>query len=147
MSIRKRTWPGPAGEERTAWVVDYRDNGGKRRSKQFKRKRDAETWLTMAAWQVAQGVHTPDSQSVTVGDAAADWLRRAEREGLEEVTQRSYRTRYSIHIARLFTDLAAFPQVAAYYARLAERPAFRAALPAPDAAYRIYTRERYFEPS
>ena len=54
---------------------------------------------------------------------------------------------YSIHIARLFTDLAAFPRVAAYYARLSERPAFRASLPAPDAAHRIYTRERYFEPS
>ena len=49
--------------------------------------------------------------------------------------------------SRLFTDLAAFPQVAAYYARLSQRPAFRAALPAPDAAHRIYTRERYFEPS
>lgn len=98
MSIRKRTWTTPSGEERVRWLVDYRDAGGKRRSKQFTRKRDAETWRTTAAWQVAQGVHTPDSQSVTIAHAASDWLRRAEREGLEEVTRRSYESRYRIHI-------------------------------------------------
>lgn len=36
-SIRRRNWTSPKGEEKTAWLVDYVDNGGKRRAKQFAR--------------------------------------------------------------------------------------------------------------
>ncbi len=70
MSIRKRTWRTPAGELKQAWLVDYRDNSGARRAKQFTRKKDAEAWQTEAAWQVSQGTHTPGSQSITVAKAA-----------------------------------------------------------------------------
>jgi len=35
MSIRKRTWTSPKGEQKEAWVVDYVDQGGKRRLKTF----------------------------------------------------------------------------------------------------------------
>jgi hypothetical protein len=38
MSVRKRTWIAPEGEEKTAWVVDYVDQGGRRRLKTFERK-------------------------------------------------------------------------------------------------------------
>ena len=41
-SIRKRAWLAPDGTERQAWQVDYRDAAGKRRSKQFDKKRDAD---------------------------------------------------------------------------------------------------------
>jgi hypothetical protein len=41
MSIRKRTWRTPqTGESREAWVVDYVDQSGQRRNKNFDRKRD-----------------------------------------------------------------------------------------------------------
>ncbi|WP_286240790.1 glutathione S-transferase family protein [Neptuniibacter halophilus] len=51
---------------------------------------------------------------------------------------------YSLHAGGLFTDLSAFPAVQAYYHRLAERPAFQASLPAPDAENRIYTQANYW---
>lgn len=55
---------------------------------------------------------------------------------------------YSLHVARLFTDLSQFPIAQAYYQRLAERSAFQASLPEPGAKNLIYTAENYWlEPS
>ena len=73
-AIRKRAWTSANGEAKTAWLVDYRDQAGKRRSKQFARKKDAESWLVSAAWQVSQGTHTHDRDSVTVREAAKLYL-------------------------------------------------------------------------
>jgi hypothetical protein len=42
-SIRKRTW-NSGGETKTAWVVDYFDQDGKRRLKTFARRADAKEW-------------------------------------------------------------------------------------------------------
>ena len=52
-SIRKRNWIAPDGAEKAGWQVDYRDQAGKRRRKQFDRKKEAEAWLTTAAYQVS----------------------------------------------------------------------------------------------
>lgn len=100
-SIRKREWTTPNGEKKTAWLVDYRDSSGARRCKQFVRKRDADAWSTTAAWEVSQGTHTPDSQSITIADAADQWLARARREGLERGTIKSYDQLVRLHIKPL----------------------------------------------
>lgn len=100
-SIRKRSWTTPAGEQKTAWQVDYKDNGGKRRSKQFTRKKDAEAWLVSAAWQVSQGTHTADSQSVTVAEAAKIWIDKAEAEDRERGTVEQYDQLARLHIIPL----------------------------------------------
>lgn len=42
---------------------------------------------------------------------------------------------YSVHIARYFTPLNAFPNLAAYYQRLSKRPAFQKSLPENPAIY------------
>jgi integrase len=97
-SVRKREWIAPSGEKKTAWQVDYRDNAGKRRSKQFTRKKDAEAWLTQAAWHVIQGTHTADSASITVDRACDLWLERGRAENLEESTLRGYEARARLHI-------------------------------------------------
>lgn len=97
-SIRKRAWPTPSGELKTAWIVDYKDASGKRRSKQFARRKDADAYLTKASWEVSQGTHTPDSQSITVEKAGANWIARAEREELEPSTIKSYREHLKLHI-------------------------------------------------
>lgn len=97
-SIRKREWVSPKGEAKTAWLVDYRDSAGARRSKQFARKKDAEAWSTQAAWHVSQGTHTADSQSVTVEKAGEHWLARARREGLEPTTIAAYDQHLRLHI-------------------------------------------------
>ncbi|HVM22075.1 MAG TPA: hypothetical protein VM308_02085 [Sphingomicrobium sp.] len=101
MSIRKRTWTSPAGETKTAWLVDYRDAGGHRRSKQFTRKKEAEAWLVNASWEVKQGTHTPDSKSITVDAAAHIWLDQSRREGLEPTTIAAYEQHVRLHIVPL----------------------------------------------
>lgn len=101
MSIRKRSWRDRGGEQHHAWLVDYRDSAGSRRSKQFARKRDAEAWQTSTAWQVSQGTHTPDSQSITVESAAKLWIGRAEAEGRERSTIKQYKELSRLHIVPL----------------------------------------------
>ena len=46
MSIRYRTWT-TGGTERSAWVVDYRDQAGTRRLKTFKTRSEAEEARTL----------------------------------------------------------------------------------------------------
>lgn len=100
-SIRKRSWTDARGEARQAWQVDYRDAAGKRRSKQFSRKKEAEVWSTQAAWQVCQGVHTPDSKSITVAAAADLWIAKAKAEGRERSTVKQYRELARLHVVPL----------------------------------------------
>lgn len=100
-AIRKRSWTDGQGEQRQAWLVDYRDAAGVRRAKQFARKKDAEAWSTTAAWQVSQGVHTADSQSVTVKEAGAIWIARVEADDRERATVANYRAILNRHIAPL----------------------------------------------
>jgi len=101
MAIRKRTWAAPDGTPKQAWLVDYRDQAGKRRSRQFATQKAAKEWATSAMWQVAQGTHTPDSQSVTVAAAAKLWVKRAEAEKLERATINQYETLVRLHIEPL----------------------------------------------
>lgn len=96
-SIRKRTWKS-GGETKTAWIIDYRDSAGARRGKTFERKKDAEAWLTNAAWEVSKGVHTADSQSVTVAEAAEMWIKVAETNDRERGTVQQYRQLADLHI-------------------------------------------------
>jgi integrase len=97
-AIRKRIWTAPSGEPKSAWLVDYRDQAGKRRSKQFARKKDADAWLTQAAWEVSKGLHTADSQSVSVSDATSIWLKMAEANERERGTIEQYETIARLHI-------------------------------------------------
>jgi integrase len=66
MSIRKRTWETAKGDAKEAWVVDYVDQGGKRRLKTFARKKDADTYEARAKVDIGEGVHTADSASITI---------------------------------------------------------------------------------
>lgn len=98
MSLRKREWVSPKGLKKTAWQVDYRDGAGIRRSKQFAKKKDADAWEAKTKVQVMQGLHTPDSQSVTVAKAGEIWVERARRDGLEPATVRDYDAVLRLHI-------------------------------------------------
>ena len=42
MAVRKRTWTTAKGEQREAWIVDYRDRQGDRHIETFARKKDAD---------------------------------------------------------------------------------------------------------
>ena len=69
MSVRKRNWTTPSGEVREAWIVDYRDQHGKRHLKTFPNKKAAEAWSVSALHEVQHGIHTPASVSKTVEEA------------------------------------------------------------------------------
>ena len=94
MSVRKRILKD--GEVR--WQVDYRDGAGARRHRQFPTKREADGFHAKARTEVATGIHTADSASITVKEAAQLWLARARRKGLEQGTMLYYREHVDLHI-------------------------------------------------
>ena len=98
MSIRKRTWTTAKGEAKEAWVVDYTDQGGKRRLKTFSKKKEAAAFRSRAHVEVRAGVHTPDSASVTVGHAAELWIESCHVTGLESATIDAYEQHIRLHI-------------------------------------------------
>jgi integrase len=109
MSVRKRTWTTPRGEQREAWVVDYSDQKGTRRLKTFARKRDADAYRAKAAIDIRAGIHIADSSSVTVSEAGQLWLQSREAAGVERTTYTGYREHLELHIMPLIgaTKLAA----------------------------------------
>jgi len=94
MSVRKRL----LSDGQTRWQTDYKDNAGIRRHRQFATKREAEAFLTKARSEVVAGIHTPDSASITVSEAADLWLARCERDALEPTTTLAYRQHLNLHI-------------------------------------------------
>lgn len=100
-SIRKREWTTEEGVTNTRWLVDYRDSAGKRRAKQFARKKDAQAWATTATWEVSQGTHTAESGSVTVAKAVELWIASAHAKDLETKTIAGYESTARLHIVPL----------------------------------------------
>jgi len=98
MSIRKRAWKTAAGDTKEAWVVDYTDQDGKRRLRTFDRRSKAKDFAATATVEIKQGVHTPESQSVTVSEAAQLWLEDCTANGLERATLAQYRQHVELHI-------------------------------------------------
>ena len=97
MSIRKRSWEA-GGEQRTAWVVDYVDQHGKRRLKTFDLKKDAEAWATNALHEVAQGIHARDVKTAII-DIVDAWISHCIDEGLERSTIEQRKRHLKLHIA------------------------------------------------
>jgi integrase len=100
MSIRKRTWKAGDGDAKTAWVVDYVDQSGKRRLKTFERKKDADDFHATAKVETKAGIHTAESSSITVAEAGERWLAACVNAGLERTTVDAYRSHVHLHINR-----------------------------------------------
>jgi integrase len=98
MSVRKRTWVTPGGEQREAWVVDYADQDGQRHIRTFQRKREAHEYHATVSVDVQQGIHTAPSRSITVAQAADNWIKYVELEGRERSTIAQYRQLVEQHI-------------------------------------------------
>lgn len=101
MAIRKREWTARDGEHRSAWQADYVDQMGKRRSKQFGRKKDAEAFLHRAQAEVRLGTHTVSRESMTVEQAAKNWLADRGGANLEPTTLAAYEQHVRLHIVPL----------------------------------------------
>jgi integrase len=98
MSVRKRSWVTKTGENKTAWVVDYADRGGKRRLKTFAKKREADAYATRVSTEIGHGIHS--AGPTTVAQAGELWIADRETE-LERATVVSYRQHLDLHIAPL----------------------------------------------
>jgi integrase len=99
MSLRKRVWMTSKGVEKEAWVVDYVDQTGKRHLKSFAKKKMADNFAATARTEVRAGMHTADSQSVTVSEAGRLWIATGEKNRLERSTLTMYRQQLTLHIA------------------------------------------------
>src|SRR5258708_13568732 len=97
MSVRKRTWT-TNGVTKEAWVVDYVDQQGHRHTETYTRKKDADDRHAVIKVDVAKGVHTPSSRSITVAQAANDWIDFVEIENRERSTLALYRQVVEKHI-------------------------------------------------
>ncbi|HEY0838000.1 MAG TPA: site-specific integrase [Azospirillum sp.] len=98
-SVRKRTLP--SGEVR--WQVDYKDQSGKRRSKQFRTKKEATEHETKVRAEIAQGTYIHAADSITVKEACRQYLehlavRRDTGQEMERATYRSYESCIRCHI-------------------------------------------------
>lgn len=74
MSVRKRTLP--SGEIR--WLVDYTDQTGNRRGRQFKTQREAKAFEAKAKVEVSERNHVPRSEAVTVRAAVENYLKHCD---------------------------------------------------------------------
>lgn len=104
-SIRKRPWTSPDGKQKSAWQVDYKDQQGKRRARQFSTKKEADAYAARAQNEIRQGKHTHDRDSITVNVAADLWIAAADAEGLERSTIKRYRELARLHIVPKFGEL------------------------------------------
>jgi integrase len=100
-TVKRRAWRTSTGAIKEAWRVRYVDQQGKTRTRQFDLKRDADGFRVKAEGEVAAGIHTADSASVTVAEAANIWIQTAENNGRERGTLKSYREMAELHIKPL----------------------------------------------
>jgi integrase len=98
MSIRRRTWI-RRGIERSAWVVDYFDQTGKRHIKTFRTRKEADNWAVTARHEVRLGTHTAARTSITVAKCFEQWIEHCEAEDLEFGTIRQRRQHLRLHVA------------------------------------------------
>ena len=107
-TVRKRSWTNKSGTY-WMWIVTYNDQDGTRRQKTCTTQREAKDFLVRAGSEVKAGIHTPDSKSVTVSEAAAWWLDACalrvalppgDENKLDYYTLLQYRTHAQNHIAK-----------------------------------------------
>ena len=95
--VLKRTWTTSKGEQKEAWIVRYFQNG-KQHIETFQRKKDAEEKRDQLGVDIRGGKHVAPSQSITVGEAADNWLKECEVRGLETSTIDTNRVHANKHI-------------------------------------------------
>jgi integrase len=77
--------------------VDYAVNGS-RHIETFERKKDADAREAEVTVNVEKGIHTPASKSITVAQAAEDWLGYVSGEGRERSTIERYGELTKLHL-------------------------------------------------
>lgn len=123
MSVRKRKWTS-GGVEREGWQADYLDADGKRRRKMFERKKEADAFIVTAKGEVRDGVHVPETETVTIGAAGDLWIKSGEAAGLERTTVDQRRQHLELHIKPFIGEVklskVSVPSVRAFQDQLRE---------------------------
>lgn len=89
---------------REAWIVDYTDRQGDQHIKHFDRKKDADDYQAAVKVDIKKGLHVSPSKSPTISEAAENWHKRVEADGMngdgpaERSTLRQYRQHIDLHI-------------------------------------------------
>jgi integrase len=73
-SIRKRSWKIATGGAKTAWIVDYTDNRGRRHRKHFQTRKAADSYRINIEGQLQAGTYRAGADKVTVQDACESFL-------------------------------------------------------------------------
>ena len=94
----RRVWTTKGGERHEAWVLDYYDQQGDRHTETYPRKKDAEARSAAVHVGIRAGTHTAASKSITVAEAAEDWITKIELDQRERTTIRQYRQHIDLHI-------------------------------------------------
>lgn len=89
-TVRKRQRADAHGRIKTTWFVDYYDRQGKRRSEFLPSRRVADSRRLEIETELKAGTHVADADSVTVGEAARQWLQRGAKLNLESGSLRLY---------------------------------------------------------
>src|SRR5262249_22977901 len=84
-------WTTRKGEQKECWIVDYSDQNGERHIQTFERKKDADECHAAVKVDVGKGIHTAHSKSLTVAEAAENWIKFVEGEKRERSTVVQYR--------------------------------------------------------
>ena len=104
MSVRKKIVKGRDGDESTWWIADYTDGSGRRHQQRFKYKDQAKAHEEKAKVAIRAGTHVALDGNLTVADAAEEWIRRVEANGMrndgpaERSTVRQYSEHVRLHI-------------------------------------------------
>ena len=98
MAVRKRFWITSEGTRQSSWQVTYRNREGKRRSSQFVLKRDADAFELKVRKELALGTHTAATDSITVAEAADQWIAKSQIHNLERSTVNSYERIARLHV-------------------------------------------------
>jgi integrase len=77
-SVRKRNWKIATGEAKTAWIIDYVDNRGRRLRKHFQTKKAADTFRINIEGQLQTGTYRAAADKVRVKDACESFLEHCE---------------------------------------------------------------------
>lgn len=76
-SIYKRSWKAANGERRVAWRVDFTDQYGKRGTKQFSTKREADGFRVQTEARLMVGTFRADAGRHTIDEIAKEYLNYA----------------------------------------------------------------------
>jgi integrase len=99
-SVRKRNWKIATGQAKTAWIVDYTDNRGRRQRKHLQTKKAADSFRIKIEGQMQAGTYRAAADKVTVQDACESFLEHCEgRNQRDERMTRKMLAVYRGHIS------------------------------------------------